>query len=143
MESNLIPLEQWYCDSCHEVITNAGSGMVHWSTNADKVIDEYKIVHKRHIKKGCDENAMWWAELDTFKKEAISELIAGRDYKIYDERIRKDLFARFLVPYYEEARKFFGVAQSEGLLDLNHPTDKYLESNCKKIAKHYNSEEQK
>ena len=139
----LEPLEQWICDACGEVIETPGDGYLEWLSGDDHKAHSFRIVHhapKSPRKPGGDCYAYTKAsgrmdlDLDAHVGPSglphlLTFLDAGeyhqRDYQgpeVRNVREWVELFRRLQLPYYEEARLYWGRAREAGyrrLMKLN------------------------
>lgn len=129
----LIPLQQWICDSCGEVIEKPEDGYVEWQEGMEK----FRIVHHRGSspRKPEGRDCFYPAALrggdtalpgllgDVGRVQLTSWLDAGEEFTSDLRRRVKSLrewvvlFRRLQVPLFEEARLYFDKAVEDGRLD--------------------------
>ena len=145
----LKPLEQWICDSCGEVINSPSEGYVQWQRNDNLYIEDYKIVHHKKYspnKKGCyiydyDDS------LEDFVGDkgiinSLSLLDAGPNFipnytPQTDIRKWTEFFRRLHIPYYEEARLYWGRAKAEGYFADSNEIRIYQPDFLKELIENY------
>ena len=107
----LRPLEQWYCDTCDEIIERATDGLLIHRVEAGRA-SAFKIVHA-----GCDDPECkekhplkdWvgpkgLAQLLGLLDPGVHHLPTFEGPKVADVREWVDLVRRLQLPHYEEAR---------------------------------------
>jgi hypothetical protein len=134
----LIPLRQWYCDNCNELIEKPEEGYLEWRDDRPKDNRKYgfRIVHhalyspKRRSGSDCYyKQSERGGDLDLLSflgPTGLAHLTAWLDYgqeyeKNYSNSSRRveslrewvELVRRLHVPYYEEARMYFQQAFRE------------------------------
>ena len=145
------PLIQWICDLCGKVIEKPEDGYVAWGENEQRQIDRIRILHKNnhvngHIP-GCGH--------DNFRSPMSQPLesLLGDNGKVYllsmidpdpglcwefskriaDMRLFLEFFRRVQLPYYEEARMYWGKARSDSFFDGANEIWTYLPRNLKAV----------
>ena len=130
----LIPLEQWICDRCGEIIESPSDGYTIWRSNDEGRPFDFKIIHQSR----CDDRtyscsmdieshlgANGLTRLTSYLSPGPVQRNLGReDFKTpvdLDEFI--DFFRRLQLPHYEEARTKF--ASHELLDDLSDANEVY------------------
>lgn len=150
------PLKQWVCDVCGHVIENNEDAYVVWGRDKSGKINKMRIVHKNYrlddgTKTGCDWDQITYNEslpISCFLgAEGIAQLLAlidpgcfhVEDYadRIADVRLFVEMFRRFQIPYYEEARFYLSRARADGFLWDSNEVDMYLPSTLKKVIDEY------
>ncbi len=116
----LMPLSQWYCDVCDQIIKKPEDGYVVWKCDKDLLNSDFRIVHQSR----CDYRR------DIYISSMPLKSFLGHDGRSYllsflslgpvkfnisrescasakdlDQFV--DFFRRVQVPYYEEARRKF------------------------------------
>jgi hypothetical protein len=124
--ARLIPLQQWICDECGELIEQPEHGYVEWQYDRDSnTKHSFRIVHRGdhsprkpqdcfypNSERGGD-TAMDSVLGDTGRVYLTSWLDAGAEFTETNRRSVKSLrdwvvlFRRLQVPYFEEARLYF------------------------------------
>lgn len=159
----LLPLSQWYCDSCGQLIEKPQDGYVEWLDDRPDDHRKYgfKIVHhashspKRKQGKDCyyprnrcasshplasflgDEGLVEltsWIDVG----EEIDETYHGPD--IADMREWSLFFRRVRIPYFEEARQYLSRARSGRFGDCNEVSF-YLPETLLEIITEYEGNE--
>lgn len=153
----LIPLKQFICDTCGQIIEDLEDGWVEWiDTNIDdkRVVKNFRICHHTmkcqklayHI--GCSDNHLnSIIEIDphTF---IFSFIDIGpyheREYKgpaIVDFRQYTDFMRRLTLPYYEEARKWWDKAISDSYFEDANEIIIYRPESLQKMIEDYSDQE--
>ncbi len=132
--TKLVPLKQFFCDTCGHVIESINEGYVIWETNDDGLAKNFRIVHhkphsplKDRDKNGCYTSYEQSESLDTFFNEnADIEIlnllhlnqIIYPDHKDGIENLAEfaDFLRRIKLPYYEEARLYLDAAKTQGYI---------------------------
>lgn len=153
----LIPMKQWVCDVCGEIIEKPEDGYVQWHRNSNGQIDDFIIVH--HLTASSRKNHSGECykyssdrDLKSFLGEhGVLELHALLDpgpyhmpeCNIFVTDIRKwiDFYKRLQLPYYEEARQYWGRASHDGYFGDSNEIAIYLPENLKKMIEHYEKED--
>ncbi|MFC0115663.1 hypothetical protein [Kibdelosporangium aridum] len=117
-----MPLQSWRCDTCRSPIDDATLGIVTWRHDDDGCYLDFRIVHKNMNGLQCDpgsENGFIDSlEIVNFLGPAgLGELLSwistsraggARARGVVDLEAYGDLVRRLQLPFYEEARPFFG-----------------------------------
>lgn len=151
----LVPLKQWICDTCGEVIERPNEGYVQFiDSDNDGKYDDFVIVHhaaysplKRNNK--CYKNGYSDLDLSSFLgTDGLSRLIGlvdpGEFYypnlllpKTSNFRKWITLVRRLQTPYYEEARFYFKQAKADGWFDGISEDAPYKEDFLYRIIQKY------
>ena len=156
----LIPLEQFICDRCGEVIHSKKDGWIEWLRTGDpRRVHDFRIVH--HVtasplkgREGCyhynDSPNRSDEHLDQFADaSAVYNLLhwidegphISEDFQgpyVADLREWSELSKRLLLPYYEEARIHIDQAIADDFLDdPGNPHYVYSVPVLKRIAERY------
>lgn len=138
----LIPLKQWVCDSCGEVIEKPEDGWFEWYTERDTSLDTgFRIVHHRG---SCMYNDQWLEQQNRSPSDFDLSMVVGHNglalllnlmehKKFRDTKEFIEVFRRLHLPYYEEARHYWDRARSDGFLDGNE----YQQNSLLDIIKEY------
>jgi hypothetical protein len=134
----LKPLKQWLCDGCGEVIESPEQGCLEWLWNEDDDSKAhcFRIVHldsysPHKSSPHCYHYEDQWnradGRLDRYVGGGgLTTLLAFLDHdsctvstgpRVTDVRELVEIIRRLHVPYYEEARRHFRKAITDGLLD--------------------------
>jgi len=133
--ARLIPLKQWICDDCGELIEQPEHGYVEWQYDRESnTKHKFRIVHRgdhspkkpkdcfySNAERGGD-TAMDSVLGDTGRVYLTSWLDPGEEFTGVNRRSVKSLrewvvlFRRLQVPYFEEARLYFDRAVNDGRL---------------------------
>ncbi len=155
----LKPLEQFICDKCGEIINKPEEGWIEWISeinNDDYKVYGFKIVHHSlhsPLKRGgcyhyTNHSGRSDSHLNHFLENCIIQLLSFLDqgpylspeYKgprVKDMREFVKLTRRLTIPYYEEARLYFGEAESDGVFDGANPISFYLPDTLEYIVETY------
>jgi hypothetical protein len=121
----LIPLSQWICDSCNQMIEKAEEGWLEWYELKDgNQIGGFRIVHnqeechyryERLIREGkhiSDNHLQYFTGYD-----GLASLLTMFDCKTQiDSYELADIIRRIHLPYYEEARTYWEEAKVDGFI---------------------------
>jgi len=142
----LRPLEQWFCDTCGEVIGSFDEGFVEWLVDEDEMAHGFRIVHHAphspHYPNGsCYRYSREVGRADLPLSEFAGEkgmirLLAYLDkgphfqpeYKglhVSDPREFVEFFRRLKLAYYEEARMYWDKAAADGWFIGDNPVSLY------------------
>ncbi|MBH8609383.1 hypothetical protein [Thermoactinomyces sp. CICC 10521] len=124
----LEPLRQWKCDACGGIIEKADNGFLEWlwvdETNQE---GNFRIVHKSRKCNYRENDHLYLSKgmgvkdlgLEYFVgPDGLSELIGFlNERNLKDETEIYELIRRLHVPYYEQARQYYDVAEEDGLFD--------------------------
>lgn len=137
----LIPLKQFICDTCGEIIEKPEDGYLEWVYSDDGMQREFNIVHhggssprKKYNHNGCYQHADRHGRMDEALNQSIdpNRMMAfllkfidmGRYHDPDRGHIAKvniseyvELVRRLTIPYYEEARLYWEEAKSDGFFD--------------------------
>ena len=121
----IVPLKQWFCDVCGEIIESPEKGYVIYHNDQNHKDHGFKIIHQSRCDLKDHHSSM---SLDTFLgSEGLAWLTSmlsigpiklrlgqksGPDVRDMHEFM--DFFRRCQTPYYEEARRYFN---DEDILD--------------------------
>lgn len=132
----LIPLKQWICDTCGEIIELPEHGWLEWRQDENLKAFDFRIVHHklyspRRPGDDCYRSDNSHNHLDDYVGEdGLPHLLCllyggihidpdlGRhscpDVNVKDIREWMELIRRLQVTYYEEARQYFDRASEDG-----------------------------
>ena len=134
----LIPLKQWICDTCAEVIESPEHGWLEWRQDENGKASDFNIVH--HIEHSprklgggdCYPFRGLSSHLDRYVGEnGLPHLLCLLDEDIHINLVNEhdsypdvkyikqwmELVRRLQVQYYEEARQYFDRASEDGYFD--------------------------
>jgi len=154
----LEPLRQFICDNCGKIITPPKEGVVEWLEEGDSTMYNsqygFKIVHynqKCYFYPDPKYPNSMSIPLEYFLGEKgyiciLSFLDTGplimEKYKgprVKNMREFVELMRRLTLPYYEEARLYFGNLRADDDFELDSPI--YEQDNLKKIIQKYGKEQ--
>lgn len=135
----LKPLEQFFCDTCGDVIDTIDAGYVVWAVDRDKrlTVHSFRIVHQDRDdlpgSRRCDDDRKYPSSLPLKDWlgahgviEALQFIDVGRyhdreylGHRVRDLREWTEFMRRLHVPYYEEARRYWDRACSEYFEDVD------------------------
>lgn len=151
----LKPLENFYCDTCGELIEEPSHGYVEWGWDEgdDQRLDTgWRIVHHpTHSPRpnGCYNNLPLSTALDEYvgpdgHARLLAFLDVGEHITTVERRNRvKNMpefveFARRLtVPHYEEARRYWSAAEADGYFDGANEVWPYTQAALKELIERY------
>jgi hypothetical protein len=157
----LKPLAQWLCDTCGEVIDGPKAGWLEWIQHGEAKASGFRICHHapaspRRKKRG-DEGCYQYSNaegrhdnhLDSFVgPDGLSALIAmvdagslhdqsGADVPQAGVREWLEIVRRLHTPHYEEARRYFAKAASDGFFDGCNELYPYTQSTLETLIDEY------
>lgn len=151
----LKPLEQFYCDTCGELINTVEEGYVEWLSSTDYssrqiTNQEFSIIHnKRECSSRNRNDSQQSASLKDFTKEKglvnlLSKIDCGPIHNpnfngpnISEFRIYLEFMRRLTLPYYEEARKYWTEAVGDGYFNDMNEIKIYLPDTLKGLIEKY------
>lgn len=155
----LVPLKQWICDSCGEIINSPEDGWVEWLSGEETFnsCHGFKIVHNYGSspqgKGACfqyrEKKDLADMPLTTFTGEEGYICLLGfldlgpivvpkyEGPRVKDIREFIEFMRRLTIPYYEEARMFFKEALADGDLDPSSVDMIYDPEDLKRIVEKY------
>lgn len=133
----LIPLKQWICDTCGEIIELPEHGWLEWRQDERHKAFDFKIVHHvTYSPRGPHGNCYQSNELHNHLTRFVGEDGLPHLLCLLDEGVHiglgpdchscpqvkdigewMELIRRLQVPYYEEARQYFDGACEDGHFD--------------------------
>jgi hypothetical protein len=158
----LIPLKQFYCDTCRQIINSPSEGYTEWIVQ-DNYCKGFKIIHNKpyspQIETGCSQylgikvvGAKSSIALDRMTLLGLSILLPflnDGDFTRRKTRSRVkevdlqsfiDFFSRLTIPYYEEARMYFAEAENNLFNRGICGEDVYDSSNLEKIVRTFHKD---
>ncbi|MCT1575686.1 hypothetical protein M3E13_15580 [Oceanobacillus kimchii] len=119
--------EQWYCDSCGQIIKNSKEAMLEWDNflyednNDGYNAKNFRIVHQKKAsnysncqtdnkKRNLSDGHLHWY----VGSGGLSELLSFYDYKKIDHREFNEIIKRIHVDFYEEARIYMNIGFEDG-----------------------------
>ena len=147
----LIPLKQWLCDSCGEVIEDPEDGWFEWHSAKDYTISNFRIVHHRlscmYNEAALKEQGIMVADHHlsvvigsrglAYWLFAIELSETGKASKIKNLVELVGILRRLHIPYWEEARLYWDRAYRDGF----HDGCDFGESNLQSIIEEYEGQE--
>lgn len=154
----LTPLEQFYCDTCGQLIESPQEGWFEWialyDENIKQFIDqEFRICHHRSgcqlhgHKKGCSDlplkdflgevgmiNLLRMIDIGPYHLPIYKEPTV-KDFREYCEIVR-----RLTIPYYEEARQWWNEAAHDEYFGDSNEVYIYLPKSLKIMIEHYSQQ---
>lgn len=147
----LKPLENWICDHCGDVIDSAAKGYVEWIDSGGHA-SEFKIIHAggqchHHLQRaGLSDsslkdfvgplglvNLLRVLDVGTYHNPTFSgPHIAQPEIRPYVE-----VFRRLHLPYYEEARLYWGDAIQDGEFDGINEVAIFMPEKLERIVERY------
>lgn len=160
----LIPLKQFICDECGEIINSPGEGYVEWEEGIDQdgqfFAKGFRIVHhlpkspyKNSSHRGCYkyEGSLHRSDIDLEhflddSHQLLYAFLSSGHFLDPDGMVKNkiedfvefvDFAKRLTVPFYEEARMYIGQAIGDPDFNNNNSVDLYTEETLKKIVEKY------
>lgn len=115
--AKLIPLKQWYCDTCGEVIKEDKEAMLEWDSYIEEekgiIAENFRIVHHQKFFGNCqtprgrdanlsDGHLHWYTG-----GQGLSELLDIQRRYVLDVNEFNRIIRRLHVEYYEEAMRYY------------------------------------
>lgn len=152
INNDLIPMEQWYCDHCGEIINTSNEGWLEWYKDIiEKEFSKrkgYRIVH--HNKHCMYDTRQMFSQnklvsdmhlTDYIGPDGLVLLLSDLDYgDVENNSELVEIIRRLHTPYYEEARKYHDIAKEEGYFSGENEVTRYLQSTSKYILKNFKKE---
>lgn len=155
----LIPLRQWICDTCGEVIESPRDGWLEWVATDSRHARDFRIVHHRpvsprgeHPPDGCyqhaSERGRQDSHLDSFVgADGLARLLSFLDIgyidpddsgpRVESTRELAELTRRHMLPHYEEARLYWSEAVSDGFFDGANEVSPYTQTTLTAIIERF------
>ncbi len=162
----LIPLKQFICDTCSEVINSPEEGWIEWISKLDPVkhtreIHSFNIVHQysasplaKTNNEGCYQHQGKSGRSDNHLNQFISEnykmanILRMLDIGPYHNPVFKgtditdlrqyvETVRRLTIPYYEEARLYWNKAKEDGYFDGSNEISIYGVENLKYLIEKF------
>jgi hypothetical protein len=115
----LMPLKQWICDTCGEIIESPEHGWLEWRQDENHKAFDFNIVH--HIehspRKLGGGDCYPFKDLSSHLDRYVGEDGLPHLLCLLDEDIHINPVDGLQVPYYEEARQYFHRASQDGYFD--------------------------
>jgi hypothetical protein len=159
----LVPLKQWICDTCGEVIDGAENGFLEWITGDDRKAHDFHIVHhypvspRRDKEEGCYQHEHAQGRRDSHlnnftDQNGLTTLLAFVDVGHLDSDdggpwVRSahefaEIVRRLWVRHYEEARLYWSAAAADGVFDGANEISPYTQRTLKEIVNEYGDAEE-
>lgn len=135
MEETLIPLKEWICDVCGDVITDQYDWLEWEETPLTGKAKDFRIVHHKCKRSGKDTNLndLYIHRVVGVEGLAILlNILENSDPSKVSELT--EIIRRLHFPYYEEARRFLPLAWAEG--EIPRTTQITIED-CKRVISEY------
>lgn len=149
----LLPLKQWVCDTCGEVIKTPEDGWVEFQPDSEHKYVGFSIVHHKlaspnnESRNGCYCQTEGMHLNEYLGVSGLSKLLVFMDVGSYHspvfqaptKNIRNwvEFTRRLQVPYYEEARLYWEKAMRDGFFDSPSETYLYLPDKLKDLVEQY------
>jgi len=164
--NTMLPLKQFVCDTCHEIIKSPDEGWLEWLDDKDpnsnrRKAHSFRICH--HLLKsplggenGCYVNSpeanSSTIHLDQFLEDRMAHLLGCIDIgdyhdpdfhqpRVADLRQWTELVRRVTIPYYEEARLYWKKAMDDGYFDGANEIRIYTQDFLKTLVEEYAEDE--
>lgn len=154
----LKPLEQWYCDTCGEVILAPSHGYIEWVREDFRPLG-FRIVHAAPYSPKHGSPRCYSYQDATHRADVPLESMIGaaglplllslldhgplqdpegkRVPQTTDIRGWTELFRRLHSPYYEEARRYFEQAKEDGYFDDMNEYRPYMPDLLRRLISEY------
>jgi hypothetical protein len=165
-EPNLLPLKQWYCDVCEELIERPEQGMLQWYHDKDaagKSVERgFRIVHNAGFSPRRPTGDCYYVfEEHHFADEHLTGVLGTRGLlnllsfidvgpllnpsyrgpQAADLRELTEIIRRLHVPYYEEARQYWDRAREDGFFADASELWPYLPDTSRDVIHLYGGQE--
>ncbi len=156
------PLQQWICDTCRQLIQEPGHGYVEWLQRLDEPARAFHIVHhapRSPLKPdgNCYQHTRARGRRDLPLREFVgpvgmvrllSFLDLGEHHdpkraslnQVHDMREFVEFARRLTLPHYEEARRYWNDAESDGFFDTGNEVWVYTPETLRRLAEKYRDE---
>lgn len=148
------PIEEFYCDTCEQIIDGNENGYVEWlSFLEDKetnLVNGFRICHNK-------ENCFIHSSTFGHSSLPLTEFLGKNGHilllkmidigpfhepkyshpRIKDFREYSEFFRRLTIPYYEEARQWWNEAINDGYFDEIGEVSIYMPERLKAMIEHY------
>ena len=142
------PLTTWYCDVCGEIIGSPQEGYVIWKTSDVPKSHSFKIIHqgkcdlKDHpasaaLEDFLGDNGLTYLLSHLSAGPLIASRNGGGHRSVADIHEFVDLIRRLQIPYYEQARRKFSLAEVRNDFSDANEVYPYMPENLKRIAAKY------
>lgn len=154
----LIPLKQFYCDTCGEIINRPEEGYTEW-IDEEGYCNGFKIIHHKLYsplnnkecsqyinKKGIIDGSLSLDRMISLGASKLLTFLNDGDFtgqytrsRVKEKHLQNftDFFSRLTIPYYEEARKHFNEAESQMFCRKLCGMDIYDPSTLEKIVRKF------
>ena len=132
----LIPLKQWICDSCGEIIEKPEDAWFEWYLDRNTSSETgFRIVHANRTSCRYDDRQLEQQNKSPLDlpfstvtwPDGLGALLYLTEHTSFaDIKEFIDIVRRLHIPYYEEARQYWKQAEKDGLLDGSEYTIKAL-----------------
>jgi hypothetical protein len=152
----LRPLQQWTCDYCRHVIQAANEGVLEWIEDGEHQAYGFRVVHylpASPIKSTREAGCYHYADQPHNAEERLGSFLGpdglarlllfldvGSEHRplpVASARELAECCRRLLLPYYEEARLYWGAATEDGFFRRGNRAWAYLEATLKSIIDEY------
>ena len=149
----LKPLRQWIYDTCGEVIESPADGWIGFLKDEDLKAHDFRIVH--HVmfsprspsgncypyNNGANRASLHlkWLTGDTGIAYLLN-FIDSHGVKAVDIQEFGELMRRLVIPYYEEAREYFGRALGDGYFHKHTDITKSSPDDFRKVIEKYTAQ---
>lgn len=147
----LQPLTQFVCDACGEIIENPAQGWLEWqvsSVSGERKLEGFRIIHyapfsPRRARKGgrCNYPSDGTVQ-DTHLEQCLgvdglARLLAMLERFPQSSLEIVEIIRRLHVPFYEEARRHWEAAESDGLFDGANEYYPYMQEVLTTVIERY------
>jgi len=142
----LEPLQQWICDTCKQIIENVDEGWLEWYDDVNTFeVGGYRIVHYdpkcQYDVDKLDYRNKSVADVplkDAFGSDGLVMLLSHYEHmKVADPKEITDIIRRLHVPYYEEARMYWGRATEDNFFEGFNEFKAYRQDTLETIIRTY------
>lgn len=145
----LKPLQQFICDKCGNLIKSPKEGWLEWivSASPDNTLHGFRIVHTaaaspRSRQSGYCQYPPHFIVGDMYLDhflgpDGLAKLLSMFDRSFEDQQEFIEIIRRLHIPYYEEARIYWHVAEDAGYFDGANEYYPYLQDSLKTLIERY------
>ena len=149
----LVPLQQFICDTCGELIASPANGWLEWRKDADGTLTGFRIVHHATASPRQPPADCYYPEkikagdmhLDSYLGPdglvRLTAFLVPPPAERVDIEGLVEVIRRLHIPQYEEARAYWRQATDDGFFDGANEHFPYIQSTLETLLDEYRSPE--